>query len=290
MDDQTNLAMGVASPEDLELFQRVMRTMQLLQSRVLVDPPSAPSDSKAPRGPYVEILPDTVDFESYDEDEESDDEFEYDAETSDGDNEDMITDEYESEASHGQGTSIDERKAVYSGHGHYNNGRNDEVGNLQDKVRLYNEMDGDYDSSDSSDTFVYPDEAPPPYSNPQEPPFPLQPPASPPSTAPLSSVPTVAPKQSAVVEADGHGDGDGGLRCWKHGCNGRKFTTRSNLRRHLREKSHARPSCCCPHCGAVFSRTTARNTHVARGSCGRIRRYSNGRIRPHLRVSDKTTS
>jgi hypothetical protein len=36
----------------------------------------------------------------------------------------------------------------------------------------------------------------------------------------------------------------------------------------------------------VFSRTTARNAHVAKGSCNRIRRYSNGRVRPNLRVKD----
>ncbi|KAH6649114.1 hypothetical protein BKA67DRAFT_576818 [Truncatella angustata] len=89
-------------------------------------------------------------------------------------------------------------------------------------------------------------------------------------------------------DGDGDGDGDGtSLCCWEHGCNGRKFTTRSNLRRHLREKSRARPICRCPRCGAVFSRTTARNTHVARGSCNRIRRYSNGRVRPNLRITDK---
>ncbi|KAI5468184.1 hypothetical protein BGZ63DRAFT_333783, partial [Mariannaea sp. PMI_226] len=61
------------------------------------------------------------------------------------------------------------------------------------------------------------------------------------------------------------------LCCWEHGCNGRRFTTPSNLRRHKREKSRARPVCRCPRCGASFSRTTARNTHVLRGSCNRIR-------------------
>ncbi|KAK4185833.1 hypothetical protein QBC35DRAFT_502776 [Podospora australis] len=71
------------------------------------------------------------------------------------------------------------------------------------------------------------------------------------------------------------------LRCWDHGCNGRKFTTASNLRRHRKEKGQERPECPCPRCGAVFSRTTARNTHMERGSCNRIRRYSNGRARPN---------
>ena len=70
------------------------------------------------------------------------------------------------------------------------------------------------------------------------------------------------------------------LSCWEHGCNGRKFRTASNLRRHRKEKSRARPECPCPRCGAIFSRTTARNVHLERGSCNRIRRYSNGRVRP----------
>lgn len=82
--------------------------------------------------------------------------------------------------------------------------------------------------------------------------------------------------QSSKRPAEDNND----LRCWKHGCNGRRFTTRSNFTRHVREKSKERPECRCPRCGAVFSRTTARNTHLARESCNRIRRYSNGRVRP----------
>jgi len=70
------------------------------------------------------------------------------------------------------------------------------------------------------------------------------------------------------------------LRCWDHGCNGRVFTTMSNLTRHRREHSNVRPSYHCPQCGAYFSRSTARNTHVENQSCTRIRRYSNGRQRP----------
>lgn len=69
------------------------------------------------------------------------------------------------------------------------------------------------------------------------------------------------------------------LRCWEHGCNGRVFATPSNLARHQREKSNRRPSYLCPMCGAYFSRSTARNQHVDNKSCGRIRRYSNGRQR-----------
>lgn len=76
-------------------------------------------------------------------------------------------------------------------------------------------------------------------------------------------------------------------RCWDHGCNGRQFSTRSNLLRHQIEKGKARPNFKCPTCGAFFSRTTARNQHVAKKSCNRVRRYSNGRERPGPRVIDE---
>ncbi|OKL55678.1 hypothetical protein UA08_09020 [Talaromyces atroroseus] len=60
-------------------------------------------------------------------------------------------------------------------------------------------------------------------------------------------------------------------QCWDHGCNGREFSTFSNLLRHQRERSGAAAKSECPHCGAVFTRTTARNTHIAQGKCKGIR-------------------
>ena len=50
-------------------------------------------------------------------------------------------------------------------------------------------------------------------------------------------------------------------QCFDHGCNGRQFSTFSNLLRHQREKS------VCPHCGTEFTRTTARNGHLWGGKC-----------------------
>ncbi|GAD98457.1 hypothetical protein TSTA_125090 [Paecilomyces variotii No. 5] len=70
--------------------------------------------------------------------------------------------------------------------------------------------------------------------------------------------------------------------CWEHGCQGRLFSSWSNLRRHQREKARQEPACYCPRCGAYFSRTSGRDQHLANMSCTRIRRYSNGRIRPNL--------
>ena len=56
-------------------------------------------------------------------------------------------------------------------------------------------------------------------------------------------------------------------RCWDHGCNGRQFSTFSNLLRHQREKSGSAVKTTCPHCGTEFTRTTARNGHMSGGKC-----------------------
>lgn len=45
-------------------------------------------------------------------------------------------------------------------------------------------------------------------------------------------------------------------QCWEHGCNGRQFSTFSNLLRHQREKSGQATKATCPNCGAEFTRTT----------------------------------
>ncbi|KAH8602666.1 hypothetical protein B0O99DRAFT_647537 [Bisporella sp. PMI_857] len=56
-------------------------------------------------------------------------------------------------------------------------------------------------------------------------------------------------------------------QCWEHGCNGRQFSTFSNLLRHQREKSGQATKSSCPNCGAEFTRTTARNGHMAHEKC-----------------------
>jgi hypothetical protein len=60
-------------------------------------------------------------------------------------------------------------------------------------------------------------------------------------------------------------------QCWEHGCNGRQFSTFSNLFRHQRENSGTASKSYCPRCGAEYTRTTARNVHRARGNCKRRR-------------------
>ena len=63
-------------------------------------------------------------------------------------------------------------------------------------------------------------------------------------------------------------------QCWEHGCNGRQFSTFSNLLRHQREKSGTASKSYCPKCGAEFTRTTARNGHLAHDKCTKQRRPS----------------
>ncbi|KAI1392856.1 uncharacterized protein F4822DRAFT_143406 [Hypoxylon trugodes] len=75
-------------------------------------------------------------------------------------------------------------------------------------------------------------------------------------------------------------DRSGKHRCWDHGCNGREFSSKSNFVRHVKERSGASTKGVCPLCGAIFTRNSARDTHLAKQSCNRIRRYSNGRPRP----------
>ncbi|KAI8965406.1 hypothetical protein F5Y11DRAFT_9456 [Daldinia sp. FL1419] len=75
-------------------------------------------------------------------------------------------------------------------------------------------------------------------------------------------------------------DRNGKHRCWEHGCNGREFSSKSNFVRHVKERSGASTKGVCPLCGAIFTRNSARDTHLAKQSCNRIRRYSNGRPRP----------
>ena len=56
-------------------------------------------------------------------------------------------------------------------------------------------------------------------------------------------------------------------QCWEHGCNGREFSTFSNLLRHQKEGSGTAPRSYCPRCGEEFSRSTARNNHLHQSKC-----------------------
>jgi hypothetical protein len=89
-----------------------------------------------------------------------------------------------------------------------------------------------------------------------------------PSMAPVPSnfAPVPQPLESTPNDVDMVGSRQK-PQCWDHGCNGRQFSTFSNLLRHQREKSGTANKARCPHCGTEFTRTTARNGHLYGGKC-----------------------
>lgn len=97
---------------------------------------------------------------------------------------------------------------------------------------------------------------------------------APPRPAPLPSVNSVPSNFPPIAQTLESTPNDTDLaanrqkpQCWDHGCNGRQFSTFSNLLRHQREKSGAASKARCPHCGTEFTRTTARNGHLYGGKC-----------------------
>lgn len=64
------------------------------------------------------------------------------------------------------------------------------------------------------------------------------------------------------------------VQCWQHGCNGRSFSSLSNYRRHIRERS--KPPAMCQLCGQRFSRKGARDAHQAQQRCKVVYFDSNG--------------
>ncbi|KAK8229854.1 hypothetical protein HDK77DRAFT_85761 [Phyllosticta capitalensis] len=101
-------------------------------------------------------------------------------------------------------------------------------------------------------------------------------PAPPHYSQPYPGGPGQDPSSAAAAAAALGGAPDRGVRvlnsrpkpqCWEHGCNGRQFSTFSNLLRHQREKSGTAAKSYCPRCGAEFTRTTARNGHMAHEKC-----------------------
>jgi hypothetical protein len=81
-----------------------------------------------------------------------------------------------------------------------------------------------------------------------------------------SSLPIPAPLESSREEFRGSAARPK-PQCFEHACNGREFSTFSNLLRHQRERSGNASKSVCPHCGTEFTRTTARNGHLTSGKC-----------------------
>jgi hypothetical protein len=61
--------------------------------------------------------------------------------------------------------------------------------------------------------------------------------------------------------------------CFEHGCDGRLFSSRSNFRRHQREKAQQARLSECPVCHAKFYRRWTRNQHLILGRCRGFRYY-----------------
>ncbi|PGH13474.1 hypothetical protein AJ79_03604 [Helicocarpus griseus UAMH5409] len=60
---------------------------------------------------------------------------------------------------------------------------------------------------------------------------------------------------------------DAELWCWDSCCNGRKFSNKSNMVRHRRERSGHLAKFRCSFCNAYFSRRSVRNAHEANRIC-----------------------
>jgi hypothetical protein len=60
------------------------------------------------------------------------------------------------------------------------------------------------------------------------------------------------------------------VECWDHGCNGKRFSTLSNLFRHERERRGLDANAVCTACGTRFSRTTAFKAHIKNRVCSKF--------------------
>jgi hypothetical protein len=82
--------------------------------------------------------------------------------------------------------------------------------------------------------------------------------------------PESSPPESSTQHAASNGSEEQTqFICWDHGCQGRVFTTYSNLRRHCREQSETPEKTTCEGCGRQFSRPAAKTRHQDRGRCKR---------------------
>ncbi|SPJ70621.1 uncharacterized protein FTOL_00349 [Fusarium torulosum] len=73
------------------------------------------------------------------------------------------------------------------------------------------------------------------------------------------------------------------LRCFDHGCDGRRFSSIGNLVRHQKEQSRGLSArrYKCPYCDQTFTRSTARNVHLSRGRCGGVNTIHNDNNNPN---------
>lgn len=86
-------------------------------------------------------------------------------------------------------------------------------------------------------------------------------------------------QQPKKFEQQSHGNDksdESEIRCWNHNCDGRRFSSMGNYRRHLREKAGNAKRHQCQDCGRFFTRSTSRNTHRQLGTCRKRKASTSG--------------
>ena len=90
----------------------------------------------------------------------------------------------------------------------------------------------------------------------------------------IGSIDTSEPSPLAANRPDRSTNSD--YRCYRHGCEGRRFSSSENYRRHIRERSQSDKTS-CPFCAAVFTRKSNKDTHIRKGRCKALNSLSCGR-------------
>jgi hypothetical protein len=73
-----------------------------------------------------------------------------------------------------------------------------------------------------------------------------------------------APSSISVNKSKTNTNGD--YQCYQHGCEGRRFSSSENYRRHVRERNKSDITT-CPFCAVIFTRKSNQDTHVRKGRC-----------------------
>lgn len=86
------------------------------------------------------------------------------------------------------------------------------------------------------------------------------------SIAPSAAQPAEPRKNSSSSASSSSQNAAPDLRCWDSCCRGRKFSTKSNMIRHRRERL-GQVGKCCSICNAYFTRRSVCNAHEANRMC-----------------------
>lgn len=84
----------------------------------------------------------------------------------------------------------------------------------------------------------------------------------------ITPTPTDTPTQKQMRSSQSQSQSQ--YRCWKHGCEGRTFSSSANFRRHLREQGGRGRKWMCMHCMKKFSPSSACRHHIDEGVCFKV--------------------